>query len=235
MKKNLILLTSALLISVGSYAQTLTEVVDKHMAALGGLENLKAFKSAKYTQSTIAPGQSIDATATVVFDQASRIEMSMGGNDIVVVTKGQTGWAKQGDTPARDVPAEQLKAVTESVTLPGLEIVNASMKGQKIEFKGKETVDGKEYFALSMPIQGGTSTFYIDPATYLITSRKGSIQAMGQTIDAELDYDEYKKVGSLTLPHKVITQAMGQSATVRLTAFEANPKIDEVIFEKPKE
>lgn len=235
MKKHLIILTSALLLSVGSYAQTLNEVIDKHMVAIGGLNNLKAFKSAKYTQSTIAPGQSIDAVATVIFDKALRIEMSMGGNDIVVATKGDTGWAKQGDAPAQDVPAEQLKAMTESVMLPGLEIANASLKGQKIDFKGKETVDGKEFYALSMSVQGGTSTFYIDPATYLVTSRKGSIQAMGQTLDASYGYDDYKKAGSLTLPYKVNTEVMGQSVTVRLTAFEANPTIDETVFDKPKQ
>lgn len=235
MKKQLILLTSAFLISVSSYAQTLNEVVDKHIAAIGGLDNIKALKSAKFTQSTIAPGQSIDANATVIFDKAIRIEMSMGGNDIVVVTKGDAGWASQGGGAAQDVPAQQLKAITESVTLPGLEVANAFIKGQKIDFKGKETVGGKSYYALSLPIQGGTSTFYIDPTTYLVASRKGSIQAMGQTVDASLDYDEYKKAGSLTLPHKVTTEAMGQSAVVRLTAFEANPTIDETIFNKPKQ
>ncbi|RYF64970.1 MAG: hypothetical protein EOO39_25695 [Cytophagaceae bacterium] len=235
MKKHMILLTSALLISVGSFAQTLNEIVDKHIAALGGRDNLKAFKSAKFTQSTIAPGQSIDATATVIFDKATRIDMSMGGTDIVVVTKGDAGWAKQGDAVPQDVPAQQLKTITESINLPGLEIANASLKGQKIDFKGKEKIDGKEYYALSMPIQGGTSTFYIDPTTYLIATRKGSIQAMGQTVDATLEYDEYKKAGMLTLPYKVQTEAMGQSATVRLTAFEANPTINETIFDKPKQ
>ena len=123
--------------------------------------------------------------------------------------------------------------ITESVTLPGLELANASLKGQPIEFKGKETVDGKSYFALSMPFQGGTSTFYLDPATYLVAMRKGSVQAMGQTIDAKLDYDDYKRAGTLLLPHKVQTDMMGQSVTLRLTAFEANPTIDEAIFNKP--
>ncbi|WP_375447863.1 hypothetical protein [uncultured Fibrella sp.] len=235
MKKPLIFLTSALLMSVSSYAQTLSEVVNKHITAIGGLDNLKAFKSAKYMQSTIAPGQTIDATATVIFDKALRIDMNMGGTDIVVATKGAAGWAQQGGAAAQDVPAEQLKAITESVTLPGLEIANASLKGQTIDFKGKQTIDGKEYYGLSIPIQGGTSTFYIDPATYLITMRKGSVQAMGQTVDASLEYDDYKKAGALTLPYKVITEAMGQSVTIRLTAFEANPAINEAIFDKPKQ
>ncbi|MEZ0539430.1 hypothetical protein [Fibrella arboris] len=235
MKKQLILLAASFLMSTGSFAQTLKDVVDKHLTALGGPDNLKAFKSAKYTQSTIAPGQSIDATATVIFDKATRIDMNMGGNEIVVATKGDAGWASQGGGAAQDVPVQQLKAITESVTLPGLEIANASLKGQPIDFKGKQTVDGKEYYALSIPLQGGTSTFYIDPATYLIVSRKGSVQAMGQTIDAKVDYDEYKKAGMLTLPYKVQTEAIGQSVTIRLTAFEANPAIDEAIFDKPKQ
>ncbi|NID13117.1 outer membrane lipoprotein-sorting protein [Fibrivirga algicola] len=235
MKKNLLILTSALLLSVASHAQTLDEVVSKHITAIGGRANLNAFKSAKYTQSTIAPGQTIDATATVIFDKAVRIDMSMGGTDIVVATKGDAGWAKQGNAQAKDVPADQLKAITESVTLPGLELANASMKGQKIDFKGKETIDGKAYYALTIPIQGGISTFYLDPATYLVALRKGSVQAMGQTLDTKLEYDEYKKAGSITLPYRVKTEAMGQSATVRLTAFEANPAIDEAIFTKPKQ
>ncbi|WP_051054050.1 hypothetical protein [Fibrella aestuarina] len=239
MKKHLFtlaaVLTGSVLLSVGTYAQTVSEIVSKHIAALGGQDALKAFKSAKYTQSTIAPGQTIDATATVIFDKAARINMNMMGNDITVVTKGETGWVKQGSDAPRDIPAAQLKIVTDNMMLPGLELATASAKGEKIDLKGKETVDGQSVYALTTTVQGQPATVYIDPTTYLITGRKGKVSAMGQTIDASIAYDDYRKAGALTLPYRAKTEAMGQAATVKLTAFEANPSVDESIFEKPKQ
>lgn len=235
MKKFLFTLASAMLVSVGTFAQTAEEIINKHIAAVGGNDAIKAFKSAKFTQSTVAPGQSIDATATVIFDKATRIEMSMMGNDILVVTKGDAGWVKQGTAAPRNLPADQLKAITASITLPGMELVTASAKGDKIEYKGKETVDGQSLLALSATIQGNPTTLYLDPGTYLITSRKGNVQAMGQTVEATIAYDDYRKAGGLTLPYRAKTEAMGQAATVKLTAFEANPQIDESIFDKPKQ
>lgn len=235
MKKQLFTLASAMLFSVAAFAQTAEEIINKHIAAVGGQEAIRAFKSAKFTQSTIAPGQSIDATATVIFDKASRIDMSMMGNDILVVTKGDAGWVKQGTAAPRDLPAEQLKVIMASITLPGLELVNASAKGDKIEFKGKEVVDGQPMLVVSANVQGSPATLYLDPDTYLIAARKGSVQAMGQTVEASIAYDDYRKAGNLTLPYRAKTEAMGQAATVKLTALEVNPTIDESIFEKPKQ
>lgn len=239
MKKPLFTLASVLagtvLLSVGVYAQTASEIVSKHIAALGGQEALKSFKSAKYTQSTIAPGQSIDATATIIFDKAAHINMTMMGNNITVVTKGETGWVKQGSDAPKDIPAAQLKMITDNMTLPGLELATASAKGEKIDLKGKETVDGQSVYALTTTVQGNPSTVYVDPTTYLITGRKGKVSAMGQTIDTNVAYDDYRKAGALTLPYRAKTEAMGQAATVKLTAFEANPTINESIFEKPKQ
>ena len=57
---------------------------------------------------------------------------------------------------------------------------------------------------------------------------------MGQTVEATVEYDDYKQAGALTLPYKAKSEAAGQSVTVRLTAYEPNPTIDETIFDKPK-
>ena len=115
MKTNkLLAATLAVFVSFGAYAQTVDEFVDKHVAALGGLDKLNAVKTVVTDQSLAVRGMEIPLVTTVVVGKSLRSEMSIMGNAMITVVDGTSGWMirpamMQGTGEPEELPADQLK------------------------------------------------------------------------------------------------------------------------------
>lgn len=226
--------TVAALLTLGAQAQTVDEIVDKHIAALGGMDNINKVQSIATEQSLSVQGMDIPVKTVVVRNKALRSESTVMGNSMVSVIDGTTGWmirpAMMGGTgDPEDMPADQLKQQAGQLDPFGA-LVNYKDKGHKVELVGKEKVDKKDVYHLKVTDKDGSSfDEYIDANTYLLSKVKREMN--GQM--GEIALSDYQDVQGVKIPKTVeIVGAMG-TMTMTTDKVTINGPVDENMFKKP--
>ncbi|MBO0950939.1 outer membrane lipoprotein-sorting protein [Fibrella forsythiae] len=236
MKTNkLLAATLAAFVTFGAYAQTVDELVDKHVAALGGMDKLSAVKSVVTDRSLSVQGMEIPSVTTVMVGKAMRSESTVMGNSMVQVVNGSTGWmirpAMMGGTgDPEDMDANTLKQ-SMSQLYPFGSLVNYKDNGTKVELVGKEQVDKKDVYHLKVtPKDGSTIDQYLDATTYLVSKIKTSMN--GQ--EGEILFSDYKEVNGVKFPNtmEIVGGQMG-SISFNTNKVVVNGPVDEAIFKKP--
>jgi hypothetical protein len=237
MKTNkLLAATLAAFVSFGAYAQTVDEIVDKHVAALGGMDKLNGVKTVVTDRSLSVQGMEIPSTTTIVVGKSMRSESTVMGNSMVQVVDGTTGWmirpAMMGGTgDPEDMPAEALKQSTGQL-YPFGSLVNYKTNGSKVELVGKEQVDKKDVYHLKVTTkEGQTVDEYLDATTYLVSKLKTTMN--GQ--EGEILFSDYKEVNGVKFPNtmEIVGGQMG-TITFLTNKVTVNGPVDEAIFKKPK-
>lgn len=225
----------AAFISVGSFAQTVDEIVDKHIAALGGADKLKSVTSIVAERSLSVQGMEIPTVSTLVVNKAVRTESTVMGNSMVQAFDGTSAWMIRptmmgGTGEPEDMPADQLKQLKGQLD-PFGPLFNYKEKGNKVELVGKEKVDKKDTYHLKVTTKDGEALDqYIDATTYLLTKTKAS--ANGQ--DVEISFSDYKDVDGIKVAYAMdIVNQMGNLAFLT-NKIKVNSTIDEAVFKKPK-
>ncbi len=239
--KKIVAVALLLTVSVGAFtntfAQTIDEVMTKHVAALGGMDKITAIKSAQYDQTMSVQGMDLESKTIIVVGQSSRTDVSVMGQTITNVINGETGWMVNplmgGATPT-DLPAEQVKLAKDNTSVMGLQLVMAKMAGKAISLAGHETYNGADALKVLVVDGDNKATYFLNPADYTITAIKNQVSANGQTVDVSTALSDYKLEGGLLLPHTMATSVMGQDISAKLLKFTANPTIDPATFSKPK-
>ncbi|MCP1384115.1 outer membrane lipoprotein-sorting protein [Runella salmonicolor] len=235
MKTNkLLVATLAAFVSISSYAQTVDEIVDKHIAAMGGADKLKGVSTIVIERTLAVQNMEIPNKTTVVVGKALRTESSVMGNSMVQVVEGATGWmirpAMMGGTgDPEDMPAEMVKQQAGQLD-PFGELYNYKEKGSKVELVGKEKVEKDDAYHLKVTTKDGqVMEQYIDANTFMLTKLKTTIN--GQ--DGEIMFSDYKEVEGIKMANTMdMTSQMG-ALTFITNKVTVNAKVDEAIFKKP--
>ncbi len=236
MKTNYILAAAvAMLVSVSASAQTVDEIVDKHVAAMGGADKLKGVTTLITERSLSVQGMEIPTITTVVVGKSMRTESTIMGNAMVQVVDGSTGWAikpamMQGTGEPEDMPADQLKQMTGQLD-PFGPLMNYKDKGNKVDLVGKEKVDGKDVYHLKVTTKDGVAIDeFIDATTYLVSKVKTNMN--GQ--EGEISFSDYKDVDGIKFANTMeIANAQMGTLTMITNKTQVNAKVDESIFKKP--
>ncbi len=227
--------TLAVFVSVGAYAQTVDEIVDKHVAALGGMDKINSVKTVVTDRSLAVQGMEIPSVTTIVVGKSMRSESTVMGNSMVQVVDGSTGWmirpAMMGGTgDPEEMPADQLKQSMGQLNPFGA-LVNYKTNGTKVELVGKEQVDKKDAYHLKVTTkEGQTVDEYLDANTYLVSKVKTSMN--GQ--DGEILFSDYKEVNGVKFPNtmEIVGGQMGSISFIT-NKVTVNGPVDEAIFKKP--
>lgn len=236
MKTNRILVAVvAALISANSFGQTADEIIDKHVAALGGLDKIKAINNIITERSVAIQGMEIPSKTTIVVGKSMRTENTVMGNSMVMVVDGTTGWMIRptmmgGTGEPEDMPADQLKQQIGQLD-PFGGLVNYKEKGNKVELVGKEQVDKKDVYHLKLTTKDGQAIDeFLDANTYLLTKIK--VNTNGQ--DAAIDFSDYKETSGVKFPSvlEMVNPQMGAMSLIT-NKVTVNGKVDDSIFKKP--
>ncbi|MBO0932210.1 outer membrane lipoprotein-sorting protein [Fibrella aquatilis] len=234
---NMLAAAAALLISVSASAQTVDEIVDKHIAAMGGEDKLKTVTSLITERSLSVQGMEIPTVMTIVVGKSLRSESTIMGNAMVQVVDGggSTGWSikpamMQGTGEPEDMPADQIKQQVGQLD-PFGPLHNYKDKGNKVELVGKEKVDGKDAYHMKVTTkEGNTIDEFLDANTYLVSKVKS---VMGGQ-EGEIAFSDYKDVDGIKFANtmEIANPQMG-TLTMTTTKTQVNAKVDESIFKKP--
>jgi hypothetical protein len=216
-------------------AQTADEVVNKHIEAIGGVENWKKVTSMVQTGSMSVNGLNLDVVNTAVHLKGTRQDIAaMGMNNYQILTPG-AGWKffpiQQQQAP-EPLTEEEVKEGQDGLDLQG-NFVDYKTKGHSVEALGKEDVDGTECFKLKLTSKSGkATTYYIDTKSYLVIKSTSVVKANGQEAELSTTYSNYQKLPEgITLPMSVsIPFAPGMNLDLIVSKVEINKTIDEAIF-----
>ncbi|WP_229236166.1 outer membrane lipoprotein-sorting protein [Emticicia sp. TH156] len=225
----------AAFVSISSFAQTVDEIVDKHIAALGGADKLKSVNTLYIERSLSVQGMEIPSTSTMVVNKAVRSESTVMGNSMVQAYDGTSAWMVRptmmgGTGEPEDMPAEQAKQLKGQLD-PFGPLFNYKEKGNKVELVGKEKVDKKDNYHLKVTsATGDVVDQYIDATTYLLTKTKASANG----VEVEISFSDYKDVDGIKFAYSMdMVNQMGNLAFIT-NKIKINPPVDAAVFKKPK-
>ncbi|HKC37102.1 MAG TPA: hypothetical protein VKB95_13600, partial [Chitinophagaceae bacterium] len=214
-------------------AQTVDEIISKHIDAIGGKEKLSQVKSV-YTESSVeVMGNSAPQKEYLVEGKGFKSELDFSGTSIIQCFTDKSGWMVNpmaGGTDAQAIPDAVYKSGKPQIYMGGA-LVNYAAKGYKAELMGK---DGGS-FKIKVTGDGNETYYFIDLNTYLLTKSIIKGEVMGQAVDVTTTYSDYKKTDfGIMLPYaKNMDMGMFQLAQ-KTEKIEVNKEIDLKIFDMPK-
>lgn len=215
-------------------AQTVDEIVAKHVEAMGGDDKLKSITTVVSERSLSIQGMEIPSKSVLVVGKALRSESTIMGNSMVQVVNGDKGWKIMptmlgGSGEPEDMNIEEIKPLLGQLDPFGT-LYNYASKGNKVELVGKEKVDKKEMFHLKVTTKEGiASDQYLDASTYLMY--KATSNVAGQ--EGEIIFSNYETIEGIKMANTMdITSPMG-AFTMITNKTVINGPVDEQIFAKP--
>lgn len=230
--KNLIvfaLMVMALVFAQFAKAQTVDDVINKHIAALGGKENLSKLQNVITEGSLSVQGVEIGVTLTLVNNKLARQDISvngMTGFDMLTDKEGWTYMPFNGMQKPEPKTADDVKEGLSDLDIAG-PLVDYAAKGNKVELLGKEDVDGTECFKLKVTLASGKDeTYFIDPATNMIIRTKKMQKANGQETEVQSDFSDYRDVEGVKMPYSIGLPF----GTLLITSIKVNQTIPESAY-----
>jgi outer membrane lipoprotein-sorting protein len=236
MKK--ILLMGALVMSALTIqAQTADEIIDKYVAARGGVDKLKGVKSVRMETTTSLMGNDIKTVSSIVAGKGMRSDATVMGQTMSQGYDGTKGWMinpMMGSTDPQEIPSEMSSTLADQLDLTG-PMVDYKTKGNKVEMLGKEAVDGKDTYKVQVTRPNGTViTHYINATTYLDQKVATKTKVNGQDVEGEAFFDDYRAVEGIKFPFVTeMTNPQFGRMKIKFEKVEVNPTIDEALFKMP--
>lgn len=213
-------------------SQTLDEVIDKNLAAMGGKEKLLQLNTIIMEGSVSFNGQNIPVKTTQVNNKALRMDISINGMANYIIQTKDSGWMYfpiQGQKKAEATPPAVVKEGADELDIQSV-LLNYKDKGHTVTLVGKDDVDGTECFKIKVTTKSGLEqTFFIDPANYYIIKATTKTKANGQEQEQTQMFSNYTKLDNgYVFPFSM--SGGGLPGELKITKVDVNPKIDESIF-----
>lgn len=234
MKKiNPFLLFATVLFASSLQAQTVDEIIAKHIEAIGGKEKLGQVKSIYSEISMEVMGSQSPVTEYTLEGKGFKSEAEFNGSKIISCFTDKGGWAinpMAGATAAQAMPDELYKAGRSQIYVGGA-LLDYASKGNTVELVGKEENNYK------IKVTNGTaeSNYFIDPATHYLVKMVSKGEMMGAPVEVVTSFSDHKKTDfGIVLPYAKTIDLGGFVLAAKTNKVEVNKEIDPKIFEQPK-
>jgi hypothetical protein len=235
--KNIFKILSAVafgLMTINSYAQKQEEIISKHIEAIGGKDNWSKVKSIRSEATMKAQGAEIKMTFIQVDKKAMRQNISLMGMEGYSIITEKEGWSFmpfQGQTKPEPMTADDVKNSQDDLYLQD-EFLTYKELGAKLEYLGKDDMDGTECFKFKITDKSGEeTTYFLDASSYLTIKQTSKIKADGKEMENSTLFSNYKKLPEGILYPMTIASDWGDA---EYSKVEINPVIDEKEFKLPQ-
>ncbi len=228
-------------LSVGTYAQSVDDVINKYIQTIGGAQKLNALKGVKMDMVVNAQGMEIPVEVVQLKGGKMFVKINLQGKEIVqMASDGETMWS----TNFMTMKAEKSDAeATQNAKLSNKDFPDVFLdyksKGYKAELIGKETKEGTECYKVKLtkdPIMvDGVKTddityYYFETENNLQIASESEIKSgpmKGQKSNSTMS--DYQEVEGIYFPFSM--NQGGQEMKVKKVTI--NPVIDEKLFQFP--
>jgi len=229
---------SLLLISfmaIPAKSQSVDDILEKMIEAMGGRKALENIKDTTISGSMDLTQMGLSAAITVSQKEPnkSRFDIEVMGMVITQACDGETAWMTNPQTGMTEEMPDDQAVYMKRESLGNSVYLDPKKFGITFSYKGKETIEGKDYLVLEQTYADGfTSTLFLDPDTYLAFKGKGkTLNNMGLEVDAETFFSDYKKVDGIMVAHTLVSyQDDEEFMTMTLTDVKFNSGLEDSLF-----
>jgi hypothetical protein len=233
---------AAALLPVEGQAQTLDEIVARHIEARGGKEKLKAIQTLKLTR-TVATGIGNPIKVVLYKKRPNLVRLEQGPTQpgATLIPRGISADAAWDTVQGKPVPRPvQLAAEARDIEgdFDGL-LVDWKEKGHTVTLDGREKMPGGDAFKLLATLKSGPKrTIYVDAKTYLERRHTGVLNLPGgRQFEVTITFDNWRDVEGVKFPFDITEERTGKEPVVSLVTYtekiEINTPMDDAIFSMP--
>jgi outer membrane lipoprotein-sorting protein len=240
MLKTVLALATVLSVAAPAAGQSVDEIIAKYAAAMGGLDKLKAVKTARMTgKMTLGPGIEAPVVVELKRPNAMRMDITVQGMTGTQAYDGTIGWSLmpfQGSKTPQQMSADDVKMAQEQADMDG-PLLDYKAKGHTVELVGKDKVEGADAYKLKVTMKTGDVRFiYIDAEHFLQLKEEGKRKIQGAEVETETIVGDYKAVDGLMFPHSMDSGQKGspQRQKMVIEKIELNVPIDDARFKMPE-
>lgn len=232
-------------------AQSLDEVVARHLQARGGYDKLKAIQTVKITRTVATPFSSVKVVIFKKRPSLVRFEQTAAGQT-TAVPRGINADAVWDTGPGGKVTTRAAHFGTEAREIDGDFdglLVDWKQKGHTVTLEGKEPLTGWEAYKLKLTTKGGVVRYiYVDTKTYLDRRHTGTVSLPApaaappgsppRQYNFATDFSDWKEVNGVKFPFAVDEDRVGprdpaQSFATYTEKIEINVPMEDAIFAPP--
>jgi outer membrane lipoprotein-sorting protein len=239
-KVRLLLAAGALLAATAAPAQTVDEIVARHVAARGGREALAKVRTLRMTGRALAgPGRQAIVRREIARPGRIRTEFVFQGTTGVYVWNGSAGWRVSpldGSLEAQPLTDEAAALSAEQADFEG-PLVDWKAKGHQVELVGKDALAGGDAHKLKVTLKSGVVRHvWVDAKTGLVAKTGSTRKVKGHAVELEVLYDDYRETGGLTFARSLDIGAKERPQRLRIVveSVEINPALDDSRFSLPR-
>jgi hypothetical protein len=221
-------------------ATTARALLDKVIAAKGGLDTLRGVKSITamtHADATTPQGPADAQTTTYLqYPNRVRVETRLSNEMTVQVYDGGRGWVIDARGMIHDVPDRMARELDSSFRRDVLSMLVAAHDGgvQARLLPDVKDESGKVRHALEFSATDLEPTvLYVDPDTNLIAKQAYVAGGVGQPLVEEL-FSDYRMVNGVQIAFTANVRQAGQSVLERhVTDIKINAPVDPALFRRP--
>ena len=234
-----ILASLVCLFAVSAFAQTAEELVAKNLQARGGIEKIKALKTLRMSGTLDASGFKVAIGQEGKRPALLRTTFSVQSMTQVQAYDGSVGWQIspfQGRKDPELMGEDDMRSLVEDADFDG-PLVDASAKGNKIEYLGHDQVDGDDAYKLKVTLKNGDILYYyLDPDTYIEIQIEKQQFIRGSVRESVTVMGSYKPVNGVMFPFFVESGPKNNPdarGKITFQKIEANVPIEDSEFKMP--
>lgn len=241
MKKMILFCLSVVLLTLPAYAEmTVDEVLAAHFDALGGIDRLKAVKTARLTGTmSMGPGGEVPFLMVFARPRKARMEFTMQGMTGIQAYDGETAWMIMpfmGSSDPQVMAEDQAKSMIEQADFDG-PLMDWQEKGHQLELLGLEETEGTEAYKIKITLKNGDVRYhYLDSERFVIIKQEGKTIVQGNEMQFETILSDYKEVGGLMFPHSILSRPQGapEGQAVTIEKVELDIELADDYFSMPE-
>ena len=222
-------------------APQVDDLIAKNIEARGGKAKIQAVKTMRMTMQVSGAPFEIKITQEAKRPNSFRQDVALQGQVMSTGYDGKQGWKINpfegygGKKEAQVMTPDELKQAEVESDMDG-SLVDYKLKGHKVEYMGKEAVEGSDAYKLKVTLKNGDINYvFLDGETFLEVKQTSKRKMNDTEIEAETFYGDYKEVNGMLLPHAIETGAAGmpQRQKIAIEKIEFDVAVADSQFAKP--
>ncbi len=213
-------------------------LIEKNLQAHGGREALDKIQD--MTMHGVMLMGPMEAPFTIYFKRPGkvRMEFEVQGMKGIQSYDGETGWAVMpfmGKTDPEKMAEDQLKDLKNMADFEG-PLIDYAKKGHTVEYVGEADVEGTPAYELKLTKKDGdVDHIFLDKDYGLEVVTKSKLNRMGQVMEVETAFSNYKPVDGLVIAHAISSKINGQPGQkITINKVETNTGLSDDFFAMPK-
>jgi hypothetical protein len=200
---------------------SVTEILDRHVTAIGGREAVMAISSVQQRGTLEMPAMGISAEVTMTAAKPNKSTMLMsipGLGEIQQGFNGDVAWSNDPMSGPRLAEGEELAARKASSAFAEAFGIYDMESFTSVTVMEKTTFGGEEAYKLEFVRKVGPKVLtYYSVATGLYIGTQTSVVSPMGTVDVNSVASDYKSFGKLKVPTKIAGSQAGQDVVITLT------------------